>query len=148
MRKVKLLVALMLWFHLVSAQGNPVQWEFKAKKVSSENYEISIVAVIEGNWHIYSQFTPDGGPVATSINFNKNPLIAFNGHVKEIGKLQVKHEDVFDVQVKYFDGMVVFQQLISLKKKVKTKISGTVEYMVCDDKQCLPPKKVPFSISL
>ncbi len=131
----------------VSAQ-NPVTWEYSARKINSESYEISLVAVVQGNWHIYSQFTPDGGPVPTQIVFHKNPMIVFNGPVKEIGKLHEKHEEVFDIQVKYYEGMVVFKQLVTLKKKVKTKISGIVEYMLCNDSQCLPPKRLSFSIEL
>lgn len=132
----------------IAAAQNPVHWEFKAKKIDSERYEVSLTAVIQGNWHIYSQFTSEGGPVPTQIIFLKNPLIVINGPIKEVGNLHEKHEEVFGINVKYYDGMVVFKQLITVTKKVKTKLSGTVEYMVCDETQCLPPKKEFFTISL
>lgn len=140
-------LAWLVYLQPVSAQ-NPVTWEYNARKINNESYEISLVAMVQGKWHIYSQFTPGGGPVPTQIVFNKNPMIVINGPVKEAGKLHEKHEEVFDIQVKYYEGMVVFKQLVTMKKKVKTKISGTVEYMLCDDSQCLPPKKVSFSIEL
>jgi hypothetical protein len=132
---------------VVNAQS-PVQWEFKAKKLEGQRYEVTLTANVKGNWHIYSQFTPDGGPLPTEIKFNKNPLIVMNGAVKEIGKLYERYEEVFDVNVKFYNGRVEFKQLVRLKGKVKTKISGTVSYMVCDDTQCLPPKKESFSIAL
>jgi hypothetical protein len=153
MKKVVLFITALWSLQIVAAQNPPapagqaVTWEFKAKKIDSEHYELSLTAVIQGKWHIYSQFTPEGGPVPTQIVFSKNPLIVLNGAAKEVGKLHEKYEEVFGINVKYYDGLVVFKQLITLKKKVKTKISGTVEYMVCDDTQCLPPKKEAFTIS-
>jgi thiol:disulfide interchange protein DsbD len=35
-----------------------------------------------------------------------------------------------------------------VKGTVKTNMAGKVEYMLCNDKECLPPKKVDFSIAL
>lgn len=147
MKKIFLLVTA-LWSLQIAAAQNPVKWEFKAKKIDGESYEVSLTAMIQGKWHIYSQLTPEGGPVPTQIVFSKNPLIVLNGTIKEVGNLHEKHEEVFGINVKYYDGKVVFKQIITVKKKVKTKLSGTVEYMVCDDKQCLPPKKEAFTISL
>lgn len=147
MKKMFLFITALYILQTAAAQ-NPVQWEFKAKKIDSERYEVSLTAVIQGKWHIYSQFTPEGGPVPTQIIFSKNPLIVFNDAVKEVGKLHEKHEEVFGINVKYYDGKVEFKQMVTLKKKVKTKLSGTVSYMVCDDTQCLPPKKESFTISL
>ena len=68
--------------------------------------------------------------------------------LKENGKLQNKHEEVFDVDVKYFDNTVTFTQTVNLKSAVKTNITGNIEYMVCNDKECLPPKKVAFDLQL
>ena len=33
-------------------------------------------------------------------------------------------------------------------RTAKTAITGEIEYQVCDDEKCLPPKKVPFTIVL
>lgn len=125
-----------------------VKWTWSAKKLAPQSYELSFSAKVEKPWHIYSQSTPDGGPLPTVFAFNKNPLITFNGKVKESGKLLQKHEEVFGVDVKYFAGNVVFTQLVKLKSKVKTTISGSIEFMACNEEQCLPPKEVPFKINL
>jgi thiol:disulfide interchange protein DsbD len=99
-------------------------------------------------WHIYSQFTGDGGPVATSFKFSKNPLVTFNGDVKEIGKLKEQYDKLFETKVKYFGDKVDFVQNIKVKGNVKTNVNVTVEYMTCDDSQCLPPTKKTFNVSL
>ena len=68
--------------------------------------------------------------------------------VKEVGKLETKFEDVFDVDTKFYNDKVEFVQVVTVKGNAKTNLSGTVEYMTCNDRECLPPKSVPFSIAL
>jgi hypothetical protein len=126
----------------------PVKWNYSAKKISTTVYEVHLTANISGNWHLYSQTTPDGGPVPTSIKFSNNPLVMLQGSAKEVGKLQQKHEPLFGVDVKQFASKVDFVQTVKLKTPVKTNIAGSIEFMVCDDTQCLPPSTQKFSIEL
>jgi hypothetical protein len=138
---------------LVSMSGfaqvkDPIQWTFSAKKINATTYEVHLLAKIESGWHIYSQSTPDGGPIPTTIEFTKNPLITFDTKPKEIGKLEQHHEELFGVDVKQFSHMVDFVQTVKLKGKANTSVNGTVEFMTCNDNECLPPKTVRFSIAL
>ena len=84
----------------------------------------------------------------TKFNYKTNPLLTIKGVPNEAGALQNKHEEVFGVDVKYYDNKVTFTHTINLKSAVKTNISGTIEYMVCNESQCLPPKKVAFDLQL
>jgi hypothetical protein len=127
---------------------DPVKWSYTSKKINDITYEINLTATLDPSWHIYSQSTPDGGPVPTAISFSKNPLVSFNGVPKELGKLEQKNEPLFGVVVKQYADKVVFVQNVSLKAKAKTAITGTVEFMTCNNRECLPPKTVSFSISL
>jgi thiol:disulfide interchange protein DsbD len=43
---------------------------------------------------------------------------------------------------------VDFVQTVQVKSAVKTNFAGTVEFMVCNDHECLPPTDVPFTVSL
>ena len=45
-------------------------------------------------------------------------------------------------------GKVGSLQKLKLKTNVKTNFSGSVEYQTCDDKKCLPPKTVNFSVAI
>ena len=127
---------------------NPVKWTFSSKKIDASTYEVHLAATIEEGWHIYSQTTPDGGPVKTTIEFTKNPLLTTQGAAKEIGKLEQRFEDLFGVDVKQYSKKVDFVQTVKLKSPVKTSVNGTVEFMTCNDRECLPPTKQQFSISL
>lgn len=127
---------------------DPVHWSFSSKKINATTYEIHLAASIESGWHTYSQTTPEGGPIPTSITFTKNPLVTLTGSIKEIGKLEQHNEPLFGVDVKQFSNKVDFVQTIKLKATVKTNVTGSIEFMVCNDKECLPPKTEKFSIDL
>ena len=103
---------------------------------------------MEDGWHIYSQTTPDGGPVPTSVGFTKNPLITVAGGWKEAGKLEQHFEPLFGVDVKQYSGKVDFVRTVTVKPGIKTAFKGNVEFMTCNDTECLPPKTVNFSIEL
>lgn len=132
----------------VARAQEPVSWNYSVKKIADKTYEIHLTATIAAPWHIYSKFTPDGGPIATTVEFGKNPLVVLEGTVKEQGKLIQRREEVFGVDVKYYEGTVDLVQLVRLKSKVKTTVSGVVNFMVCNDKECLPPKKVGFKVEV
>lgn len=151
MKRFVLLTALTVMGFSVFAQSGSAQkvkWNFSSKKINDKTYEVRLSALIDGNYHIYAQNVGVDGPVPTTFTFNKNPLVVLNGKVKEEGKLIKKHEEVWDGDVSFYEKKVEFVQLIQLKSKVKTNIGGTVEFMVCDDKQCLPPSEVNFKIDI
>lgn len=147
MPKFLLVAVLSLSFSIVDAQ-EPVQWTTDVKKLDKSKYEVIIKAAVAAPWHIYSQHTPDGGPLPTKITFRKNPVVELVGFTKEEGKLVSKYEDVFDVDVKYFEADAAFRQVVKVKAGASTNISGTIEFMACNDQQCLPPATVPFQVSL
>ena len=106
------------------------------------------MAKLEEEWHIYSQTTPEGGPVPTAISFSKNPLVTMEGAIREVGKLEEHFEPLFGVKVKQYSDKVEFVQTIKLKAAVKTAVNGHIQFMVCNDVECMPPSKNTFSISL
>ncbi len=121
---------------------NHVNWEFSYDKLSSS---ILIKGTIDEGWHLYSQKTPaNSGPIPVTVQINKKKGLKFIGKCEE--KL-VPHE-IFDVN---FDSKVyLFEQSFFAHQKIKLKntnqIIGNVQYMVCNDTQCLPPIEVPFEI--
>jgi len=133
---------------LISRSQDIVQWNFSVKNIADKTYEIHLTPTLQNLWHIYSQTSPEGGAIPTKISFNKNPLLSIEGKTKEIGKIISKYEEVFEITVKYFEGSVDFVQLVKLKNKIKTNISGTIEFMACNNEQCTSPKTVPFIVKL
>lgn len=126
---------------------NPVTWSYSAKKISDKEYDIYITASIGPKWHVYAQDAGEG-PEPTSINFTKNPLVTAVGKTKEVGKLEKEYDNNFQSVLKFYSNKVSFVQRVKLKANVATVVKGAVNYMVCNDKKCLPPKSVPFSVSV
>lgn len=134
-------------FNAMSQIKDPVKWTTTSKK-KADGFEVILTATLPKPWHIYSQNTGEGGPVATNFSFTKNPLLTFDGKVKEVGLLKEQYDKLFDTKVKYYGDKVDFVQFVKVKGNVKTNVNVTVEYMTCNDSQCLPPTKKMFSVSL
>ena len=148
MKKAVLFASLLFFAFQGFAQlANPVKWTYTAKKVSDKVYDLHMTAVIDNNWHLYAQDAGEG-PEPTSFTFSINPLVKLDGKVKEIGKLEKAFDPNFNSTLKYYSNRVDFVQRVKLKSSAATLVKGTVSYMVCDDRKCLPPKEIPFSIKV
>ena len=122
----------------------PVKWSYAAKKIDKDQAVVFIKATIDKGWHIYSQHLADGGPIKTTLKFAENNDYALIGSASE-PKSVSKYEKSFSMNVQYFEQSVIFQQKIKLKAG-QTTVNGTVNYMVCNSQQCLPPEDVEFNI--
>ncbi len=145
--KFLLLTIVLFCTSAVFAQSAKVTWKFASKKVSEGIYDVTMTATVPTGWHLYSQTTGEG-PLATTFTFNKNALVTLNGKVTEKGKLISVKDKIFKNTQKFYGGTVVFTQKVKLKGKLKTNVSGEVEFMICDDKQCLPPTAQKFNVTL
>jgi len=149
MKKLILIMAVMAMGIVGFAQNKDhITWRFESKKKSGNEYEIIITATVDKPWHIYSQSSGKEGPIPTSFVYKKNPLISLSGKTLESGKQEKSYDDLFKTQVIYYNNTVVFTQIIKLKGAVKTTFSGTVDYMLCNEKECTPPVKKNFDITL
>src|SRR5690349_3055956 len=111
----------------------PVKWSYAAKKTSATEATLFIKATIEDGWHIYSQNLADGGPVKTTFTFPVSKAYKLIGKTVE-PKPVTKFEKSFGMNVSYFEKSAIFQQKIKLTAANPT-VKGSLEFMVCDDKQ-------------
>lgn len=132
---------------LQAQRMNPVKWTFEAVKKADKQYDIILTANVEAPWHIYSQHVKNG-PIPTDIQFKINPLVQIKGEPKELGKLEKMYDKNFDTELMFFSGKVQFVQAITLKVASKTKLTGNIEYQVCNDEKCLPSIKMPFEVAI
>ena len=149
MKKLFVLAAIVFTAITVNAQLNPVTWSFSVKKVADKTYEVHMKATMQSRWHLYSQKQPeDAIAIPTAFTISPNPLFKLDGKVKEIGKMEVMKDATLGVSANQYANTVDFVQKVKLKANVKTNFSGSVEYQTCDDKKCLPPKTVNFSVAI
>jgi hypothetical protein len=145
MNRIFLAVIGLLFFSNSFAQIlNPVKFNYSVVKKSASVYELHIKTSLDPKWHIYSVKNPEGGAQATSVKLSEGTAV---GTVKEVGKLHTSFDKEFKVNQSYFENQVDFVQTVKIKPGSK-KIAGTLEYMVCNDHQCLPPKEVEFKVKL
>ena len=123
---------------------NPAKFDCSSIKKGPNQFEIHIKAVVQPMWHIYSIYNPEGGAQPTALTFSNAKAV---GKPKEMGKMKTIFEKEFKVNQKFFEEKVDFVQTVKVVPGTR-KVSGTIEYMVCNDKQCLPPKTVAFDITL
>lgn len=106
-------------------------------------------ATMQTTWHLYSQTQPaDAIAIPTTFTINANPLFTKEGKIKEVGKMELMKDAALGVSANQYSNTVDFVQKIKLKANVKTNFTGTVEYQTCDDKRCLPPKTVNFTVQI
>ncbi len=141
------LTALVVSLSAIAQIENPVKWSYEAKKISDKVYDVYITANLDPKWHIYAQDAGEG-PSSTEVSFVKNPLVSLDGKVKEIGKLEKEYDNNFGSVLKFYSNKVAFVQRVKLRSAAATVLKGSVNFMVCNDKKCLPPKDVSFSIKL
>ena len=148
MRKI-LALALFAFISVgVSAQSTKqVKWSFTTKKIDDKTYEVMMTANINGNYHRYAQNAGEG-PVPTSFAFNRNPLLQLDGKVKEVGNIKKVYEDAFGSEVRFYEKTVSFIQQVKVRGSAKNNLAGKVEFMVCNDKECLPPATVDFNVNI
>ncbi|VAW25840.1 Cytochrome c-type biogenesis protein DsbD, protein-disulfide reductase [hydrothermal vent metagenome] len=126
---------------------NPVKWTTSIEKVSESEYDLLIQAIIEEGWHLYSQNVPEDGPIPTNFTFVKTDDYELVGNTSEEEGHTV-FDAVFNMNIKYFENKAVFKQRVKIISKSNFKITGEVEFMVCDDSSCLPPTFVDLDFSI
>ncbi|GAA4732612.1 protein-disulfide reductase DsbD domain-containing protein [Flavisolibacter ginsenosidimutans] len=150
MKRLFLFITVIVVAGAASAQiANPVNWTFTSKKLGENIYEVQMTANIQQGWHLYSQSQPkDAIAQPTSFAFNKNPLVEMDGKVKEAGKMEKFSDKELGVSANQYSKQVTFVQKVKLKGKAKSNVGGNVTFQTCDDKKCLPPKTINFSVAL
>jgi len=141
-------VLLLLAFYAEAQINNPVIWSYTAKRTADKTYELHITASINMGWHLYGQGSGRELEPTTTFNFTKNPLLSFDGNVNELGKPEKYYDKNYKAELRYYTNTVDFVQKIKVRSAIATVVKGTVNYVVCNDRSCLPPKDVPFAINI
>lgn len=125
----------------------PVKWSFSTQKIADKEYALIFTARIDNNWHLYSQDIPQAPP-ATTFTFKKDSSsYTLEGKVEEQGQVIKEFDKNFNMELKYYLDSVRFVQKVKIKGAGAV-VKGTLNYMCCDNTQCLPPQDVDFSFDL
>ncbi|MEI6820950.1 MAG: thioredoxin family protein [Bacteroidota bacterium] len=141
----KAAIALMIVFvSIMSFNGysqmiTPVKWAYSVKQTNADEADLVFTAKIDKGWHLYSQFLKSGGPLPTLFVFDKDNSYKLIGKATE-PKPKVEHDDMFNMDVQYFDVKAVFVQKVKVLSKKDFIIKVKVDAQSCNDETCVPVK--------
>jgi len=127
---------------------SPVHWSYKVENINKDEAVLIFTADIDNKWHLYSQNIPDGGPVPTSFTFKASDNYEPEGKVEEVSKGENIFDSSFNMKLTVYSRKAVFKQKIRKKTDKPFSVTGTLEYMCCDNSRCIPPKEIDFSFTL
>lgn len=137
-RLLAFLFTLIVGIFSVHAQvENPTTWSFSQTSLGNDEYELQLKATIAPGWHIYSMFTPDGGPMRTTLTLsedNKGVELVGTAVENEPKKAQ---DEVFGVEVWSFENEYIIKQKVKVTDPAMASIKGTLEFQVCQEGQCV-----------
>jgi DsbC/DsbD-like thiol-disulfide interchange protein len=139
------IVMLMVADLAVAQDREHVRWKFSAIKEEGQVWKIVFTSTIDAGWHLYSQRIPKGGPMPTTIEFEKSNDVVLVGKPKELGSLRRGYDDTFMMNVSWFEDQVRFEQRARVKHAGV--VQGEVIYSVCSKEMCVPGS-VKFSIEV
>ena len=62
--------------------------------------------------------------------------------------MEVYKDEVSGIIQNQYENKLEFNQVVVLKKNIKTNLSGNIKYQACTKEMCLPPANTLFSIPL
>lgn len=141
------IIAVMLCGTLSFAQNNPVSWKTSVNRMEDSVYQIIFEADIENRWHLYDIGPYENGPNATAFTFDLPDNADLIGDIEMIDKPFKTFDEMFGMEIGLFEKRARFGQKVKLSGEGAV-IKASVEWMVCDDKQCLPPTDEDFVINI
>jgi thiol:disulfide interchange protein DsbD len=132
-------------FSLQAQVLEPVTWSFGSEKTADNKFDIVMTADIDNSWHLYAMDIAEGGPIATSFTFEEPSGYTMEGKPVAIDKPEVKFDNSFGMDIGMHSVKAEFRQKITVAQ-YPAAVKGFVTFMSCDDKQCLPPQDIEFSV--
>lgn len=132
------LTAFVLFFAFAAAQAQVLEPARITASAASTDFkvgdevELIFKATIDKNWYIYTLgFDPDCGPLPISITLQPDPSFELAGELRAIND-KLKHDKIFDCDVRLFEGSGEFRQKVKILKAGAT-IKGSYEGQVCSE---------------
>lgn len=134
------------FFGIAQDDETPVVWETNVQQISDTEYELIVKGQIFEGWHVYSQFTSEGGSLPSEFNYKEvgkdYQLIGESQESKTI----TEFSDIFQIDETFFKKEAIFTQRIKLLNTDVSHIKVNLFYQICK-KVCIPAD-IDFVFSL
>ena len=147
MKKAILIIFALLTTSILNAQiKTPVKWNITCGEIDNNiTITLTFKANIDDGWHIYGMEMPQEGPTPTSFNYTLKKGATPAGSTTANKKAKCGMDNLFGMELCEYSGTVTFQQKMKVSQENGYKIVGYVEYMACDNTNCLSPTKEEFT---
>ena len=114
-----------------------VSWDYTTEKISETEVNLVFKAKIDESWHLYSQHFADGGPIRLNFTFNPSDKYELLGEVEEVTKAKTEFDDIFEMDIQYFEHEALLKQKVKILNPNAFTISGEMEYQTCREGECV-----------
>lgn len=140
MKKIFGFLAILLAFSANSQLLDPVKWKTSVNQKSNDEFELVMEATIDDHWHMFSQYTPDGGSLPSEFDYkNQDENYQLVGKTTESPYKKV-YSEIFEVDEYQFEDKATFKQLIKVSNTNLKEVKVSVYYQVCKE-QCIQQDK-------
>jgi thiol:disulfide interchange protein DsbD len=141
-----ILIAFLVFYNGFSQILDPVKWKSKTEKISENEFNLILEGKIDAGWHLYSQFTPEGGPIPLEIQYTESVgNYELVGKTKE-SKTKKEFNPVFEVDEIFFEHKVVLTQKVKILNSKIRSIKVVIDYQTCKEVCINQNKKFVFEI--
>ena len=148
MKKVLSFMLLLMIAWAAEAQIlTPVKWKIKLEDSDSSVKTLLFSAKLDNGWHLYDMNLPEGGPISTSFNYETLKGAKTVGSPVPSKKATTVYDEQFEMNLSWYAHEVSFTQKLEITNPKAFKVEGYVEFMACNDENCLPPDKESFSFN-
>lgn len=123
----------------------PVKFKSEFKMTSAAGAEVVFTGVTEEGWHIYSTGQPPGGPSSAVLKIDTISGARLAGSLIPGKGEKVEYDNVFKMDLKFFDKKGTFIQKFEITDKDNFIIMGSLNYSACNNTNCLPPTDFSFA---
>lgn len=130
------------------AAQTPIRWRMTVKMTDATEGVVTLRALVEPGWHLYSTKLPANGPKPTVIDLSASTGVKFSGTPVPSHKALSVDDPMFGMRLDWWDANVEFTQKFKVTDADKARIEAKVTYMGCNNENCLPPKTNTFSYDI
>ena len=141
-----LLFALFSGILLAQTDEDPALWSHEVRSLENGEYELVFTGIIAPEWHIYSQFTAEGGSLPSEFTYlNAGTDYELLGITEESTTVR-EYSEIFEVEETFFRERAEFTQRIRLLDPAVRQLEVELFYQIC--KEVCIAKEVVFQVSL
>ena len=133
---------------ILGLSAQQVAWSSSVEPTGGDTYRIVLEAAIPASYHLYDMGPYEaGGPNATVIRFLPTEGVRYVGTVQQLTVPERHYEPMFGIEIGTFSGKARFAQSVALSVP-EAEVLAEVEWMICDDKTCMPPDDTELTIRI